>query len=63
MDDWLAIIMIVIAVVIIVGNLSTFQKSSHHKMRKTNLNDMKETLPRSSKTTHTLPTINKDKLK
>lgn len=63
MDNWIAIIMIGIAVVIIVGNLSTFQKSSHHRMRKTNLNDMKETLPRNHNKAHKLPTVEKNKLK
>ena len=52
MDNWLAIFMIVITVVIIIGNLSTFQKSSKHKMRKTSLNDREETLPRTNKSTH-----------
>ncbi|MCW8864931.1 MAG: hypothetical protein OQK09_11535 [Colwellia sp.] len=63
MDNWLAILIIVIAVVLIIGNFSTFQKSSHQKLRKTNLNDLKETLPRSQKTTHKMPTIDKEKLK
>jgi hypothetical protein len=49
MDNWLALFMVVISVVIIVGNISTFQKSTKHKMRKKPLNDMKETLPRSQK--------------
>lgn len=63
MDNWLAILMIVIAILIIIGNLSTFQKSSHHKLRKTNLNELKETLPRNHKTTHKMPSVNKNKPK
>ncbi len=60
MDNWLAILIIIIAFIIIVGNFSTFQKSSKHKMRKRNLNDLEETLPRSHKTQHKMSTI-KDK--
>ncbi|KGJ87391.1 hypothetical protein [Colwellia psychrerythraea] len=59
MDDWLAIFMIVITVVIIIGNLSTFQKSSKQKMRKNSLNDLKETLPRTKKSTHKMAPIEK----
>ncbi len=59
MDNWLAIFMIVITVVIIIGNLSTFQKSSKQKMRKKSLNDLEETLPRSNKSTHKMNTIDK----
>lgn len=63
MDNWMAYLMIGIAAVIIIGNLSTFQKSSHHKMRKKNLNDLEETLPRSKRTEHKMETIQEDKLK
>ncbi|TYK66161.1 hypothetical protein [Colwellia echini] len=63
MDNWLAIFMIVITIVIIIGNLSTFQKSSKHKMRKKSLNELEETLPRSNKTDHKMPSINKNKQK
>jgi hypothetical protein len=61
MDNWLAIFMIVITVVIIIGNLSTFQKSSKHKMRKTSLNDREETLPRTNKSTHKMASVEKEK--
>jgi len=63
MDNWIAYIIIGIAVVIIIGNFSTFQKNTHQKMRKKNLNDLEETLPRSQRTEHKMPTIEKDKLK
>ena len=63
MDDWIAYIIIGIAFVIIVGNFSTFQKSTHHKMRKKNLNDLEETLPRSQRTEHKMATIKKDEFK
>jgi hypothetical protein len=62
MDNWLTYVMIGIAVVILVGNLSTFQKSSHHRMRKTNLNDLKETLPRTNQKEHKMQTVDTDKL-
>jgi hypothetical protein len=49
----------VITVVIIIGNLSTFQKSSKQKMRKNGLNDRKETLPRTNKSAHKMQPIEK----
>ncbi len=61
MDNWLAIFIIVITVVIIIGNLSTFQKSSKQKMRKKSLNDREETLPRTHKSTHKMKSIEKNK--
>lgn len=57
MDNWVPYIIIGIALVLIIGNFSTFQKSSHHKMRKKNLNDLEETLPRSHRTEHKMPTV------
>jgi len=63
MDNWIAYVIIGIAFVIIVGNFSTFQKSSHHRMRKQNLNDLKETLPRTQREDHKMATIEKDKFK
>ena len=61
MDDWIAYIIIGIALVLIIGNFSTFQKSTHHKMRNKNLNDLEETLPRTHRTEHKMPTIKHDK--
>ena len=60
MDNWIPYIIIGIAVVLIIGNFSTFQKSTHHKMRKKNLNDLEETLPRSQRTDHKMSSIEKD---
>lgn len=57
MDNWIPYIIIGIALVLIIGNFSTFQKSTHHKMRKKNLNDLEETLPRSHRSDHKMPTI------
>ena len=59
MEDWITTIMIVIALVMIIGSLSTFEKSSKHKLRKTGLNDRKETIPRSKKSQHKMETIPK----
>jgi hypothetical protein len=59
MNNWLAIFMVLISIVIIVGNISTFQKSTKHKMRKKPLNEMKETLPRSKKNNETAKTKNR----
>jgi hypothetical protein len=63
MDNWIAYIIIGVAVVLLIGNFSTFQKSTHHKMRKTNLNELEETLPRSTQSAHKMPTIDNSKLK
>ncbi len=59
MNNWLAITMVVIAAVIIIGNLSTFQKSAKQPLRKKGLNDLKETLPRTHKdnTQNKMPTM------
>ena len=57
MNNWTAIALITIALVIIIGNLSTFQKSSKQKLRKKGLNDLKETLPRSHKQDHKMSTM------
>jgi len=63
MDNWIAWVMIIIACVIIIGNFSTFQKNTNQRMRKKNLNDLEETLPRSHQTEHKMSTIDKTKLK
>ena len=54
MDNWLAIVLIIVALVIIIGNFSTFTRSSKTPLRARNLNDLKETLPRSNKSPHTM---------
>ncbi len=59
MNNWLVFLMIVIPIIIIIGNFSTFQKSSKQKMREKSLNDLQETLPRTNKHTHKMDTINK----
>ena len=59
MDNWIPYIIIIIAIAVIIGNLSTFQKNTHQKMRKKNLNDLEETLPRSKQTEHKMKTIEK----
>lgn len=48
-ESWVAPTIIIIALVILIGNLSTFQKSAKTPLRKKGLNDLKETLPRSNK--------------
>lgn len=63
MDNWIPYVIITIVFVIIIGNFSTFQKNTNQKMRKKNLNDLDETLPRSHKTDHQMPTVDKNKLK
>lgn len=57
MNDWLTIGIIVLVFMVIIGNLSTVQKNAKTPLRKKSLNDLKETLPRSQKTDHKLPTV------
>ena len=57
MDNWIAISMVVIVAVILIGNLSTFEKNAKQPLRRKGLNDMKETLPRSNKHKHKLATV------
>lgn len=62
-ESWVAPTIIIIALVILIGNLSTFQKSAKTPLRKKGLNDLKETLPRTQKSTHKMATITKQKSK
>lgn len=57
MDSWIAIAAIIVALVIIIGNFSTFQKSAKQPLRKKSLNDLQETIPRNQKKTHKMPSI------
>jgi hypothetical protein len=59
MDDWLTIGILILVAAIFIGNLSTFEKNSKQKLRKKGLNDLKETLPRTHKKEHILPTVTK----
>ncbi len=61
MNSWIAVGVIVVALVIIIGNFSTFQKNSKQKLRPKGLNDLKETLPRSHKSEHKMPTMSDKK--
>jgi len=61
MDDWLIPVLIIAAVALVIGNLSTVQKNAKTPLRKKSLNELKETLPRSHKTDHKLPTVDKNK--
>lgn len=58
-EGWVAPTIIIIALVILIGNLSTFQKSSKTPLRKKGLNDLKETIPRAQKSAHKMPTMSK----
>lgn len=59
MENWLTFTIIIIALGVIIGNLSMVQKNAKQKMRKKNLNDLKETLPRTNKETHQMQSPNK----
>ncbi|MGB2739515.1 MAG: hypothetical protein WBC60_03040 [Cognaticolwellia sp.] len=58
-EEWIAPAIIIISLVILIGNLSTFQKSAKTPLRKKSLNDLKETIPRTQKSAHQMPPINK----
>jgi len=60
MDSWIVPLLIIAAIALIVGNLSTVQKNAKSPIRKKGLNDLKETLPRTHKTDHKLPTVSSD---
>jgi len=49
MDNWVVILIIFAVCAMLIGNLSTLQKSASKPLRKKGLNELKETLPRSSK--------------
>jgi hypothetical protein len=57
MDNGLVIFIIIAACALIIGNFSTFQKNAKTPLRKKGLNDLQETLPRSKKEPHKMPTI------
>ena len=57
MDNWIVPAIIIAAIALIIGNLSTFQKSAKTPLRKNSLNDLKETLPRSHKKDHKMDDI------
>jgi len=59
LENGLTLLIIIVALVIIIGNFSSFQKSSKQKLRKKGLNDLKETLPRTHKTAHKMDTNHK----
>jgi hypothetical protein len=56
-DNWLTIVIIIAAAVLIIGNHSTFQKSAKTPLRKKGLNDLEETLPRNHKSKHSMPVV------
>ncbi|MBA6225333.1 MULTISPECIES: hypothetical protein [unclassified Colwellia] len=58
-EDWVAPTIVIIAFVILIGNLSTFQKSAKTPLRKKGLNDLKETVPRTQKSPHKMATVSK----
>jgi hypothetical protein len=57
MDNWLVIIIIVAALGLVIGNFSLVQKNAKKPLRNKGLNDLQETLPRSNKAEHKMPTI------
>lgn len=61
MENWLAILIVIIVVFVVIGDLSILKKSSTQKMREKSLNDRTETLPRSNRSAHKMPPLDKTK--
>jgi hypothetical protein len=57
MDDWVIPAIIIAAVFLMIGNYSTLQKNAKTPLRKKGLNDLEETLPRSTKKEHKMPKV------
>jgi uncharacterized membrane protein YqhA len=49
MNSWVIVLIIFVAFSIVISHLNTFRKNAKQKLRKTALNDLKETLPRSNR--------------
>lgn len=49
MDNWIAILIVIVALLGIIGNFSTLRRNAKTPMRKKSLNDLEETLPRSNR--------------
>ncbi|MFT5635004.1 MAG: hypothetical protein ACI89T_000435 [Cognaticolwellia sp.] len=58
-EGWVAPAIVIITLAILIGNLSTFQKSAKTPLRKKGLNDLKETIPRTQKLPHKMATVSK----
>ena len=59
MNDWVAIAIVVGIVLFLIGSLSTFSRSAKQPIRKKGLNDLNETIPRSNKESHKMPSTKK----
>ena len=57
MDNWIIIVIFIVAIGLVIGNFSMVQKNAETPLREKSLNDLQETLPRSNKTDHKMPTI------
>lgn len=57
MGDWVIPAIVIAAVFLMIGNYSTLQKNAKTPLRKKNLNDLKETIPRNKKSEHKMPTV------
>ena len=60
MDNWLWISIMGFIFLVTIGHYSTLHKNAKQKLRKKGLNDLAETLPRSHKKDHQLPTVPSD---
>ena len=57
MESWVAIALVVGIILFLVGSLSTFSRSAKQPLRKKSLNELEETLPRSNKEPHKMPSV------
>lgn len=55
MSTWLVVLIIVLVLALIISNINLLHKNASQPLRKTSLNDLKETLPRSGKSTNPPP--------
>jgi len=57
MDNVIIVVIFIAALALVIGNFSLVQKNAKTPLRKKGLNDLQETLPRSNKENHKMPTI------
>jgi len=57
MVEWIIPIATLAVILFYINKFSTLKKNAQTPMRKQGLNDLKETLPRSHKTEHKMPTV------
>jgi len=57
LDNWLPLGIIAIVLIVLIGNFSTVRRNAKTPLRKKSLNELQETLPRTKKTSHQMPSM------